>query len=189
MPATVWCAPLPQTFFHNFDPIHIYDGSLGTLGESTYGVDNIEIYHKDAFVNPDEALGHGQFAGLSHPKEIVHKGDHTNVVITNHQGDNQRTTIIEILPEYEKNRPKYLTVDEYVKRLEIMKPELKRLGYGELSDEKYKELILSGGFVHNGNHYVYNSTKESFIVHRASADHTDHSKKVVPLTASTKTKA
>lgn len=183
MLSTVSSAPMPQTFFHHFDPIHVYDD---TVKSGIYGVqDNIEIYHKDAFVNPEEAFGFGRVPELSHgdikhevPSHSVLKSSHTNVVITDHQGDDHRTTVIEILPEYENNRPRHLSVDDYVKRLKVLKIELKKLGYGELTEDKYKELILSGGFVHNKQHYVYNSEKHSFIVHNAQDD---HAKKVVPL--------
>lgn len=189
-------SPVPQTFFHHFDPLHIYDGSQGTPGASIYGFgggDNIEIHQKDAFFDPYEELGHDRF--LSHApyghaprteetyRTEQQKDSHTNIIITDHHGGNERTTVIQILPEWEQNRPRQLSQDEYLKRLKLMRQELKRLGYGELPAEKYRELILSGGFVHKGQHYVYNFNKEVFIIHNVEAIHANKATTAAPETS------
>lgn len=48
------------------------------------------------------------------------------------------------------------TEEEYLERLNRIQQELRRLGYGTLTEDEYNATIASGGFIHNGYKYLYN---------------------------------
>lgn len=54
------------------------------------------------------------------------------------------------------------TREEYRNRLRYIQDELARLGYDRLTLYQYNETIASGGFIHNGCQYVYNSDRQRY---------------------------
>lgn len=75
-------------------------------------------------------------------------------------GSNTITTVEEthysrVLPQPATQHTIYYTGEEYSERLNRIQQELRRLGYGILTEEEYNSTISSGGFIHNGWRYLY----------------------------------
>lgn len=70
----------------------------------------------------------------------------------------KETHFVKVLPQpVNQYAIESYTTDEYLERLHQTQQELRRLGYGELSEEEYNSTISSGGFIHNGFKYLYNA--------------------------------
>lgn len=71
----------------------------------------------------------------------------------------KETHYVNILPQPANHYTFTYTKEEYLERLNRIQQELRRLGYGTLSEEEYNATISSGGFIHNGHKYLYNSDR------------------------------
>lgn len=69
----------------------------------------------------------------------------------------KETHYINTLPQPANQYTYTYTEEEYLERLNRIQQELRRLGYGTLSEEEYNATISSGGFIHNGYKYLYNA--------------------------------
>lgn len=66
---------------------------------------------------------------------------------------------VKILPQPATHYTIQYTEREYLERLNRIQQELRRLGYGTLTEEEYNATISSGGFIHNGYKYLYNADR------------------------------
>lgn len=84
---------------------------------------------------------------------IYKPGGHSTTTI-------QETHYVNILPQpaSQYTYTKY-TDEEYLERLNRIQQEMRRLGYGTLTEEEYNATIASGGFIHNGFKYLYNDDR------------------------------
>lgn len=71
----------------------------------------------------------------------------------------KETHYVNILPQPANQYTIHYTEEEYLERLNRIQQELRRLGYGTLTEEEYNATISSGGFVHNGYKYLYNADR------------------------------
>lgn len=69
----------------------------------------------------------------------------------------QETRYVNTLPQPANQYTYTYTEEEYLERLNRIQQELRRLGYGTLSEEEYNSTISAGGFIHNGYKYLYNT--------------------------------
>lgn len=71
----------------------------------------------------------------------------------------KETHYVKILPQPANQYTTTYSEEEYSERLNRIEQELRRLGYGTLSEEEYNATIFSGGFIHNGYKYLYNDDR------------------------------
>lgn len=71
----------------------------------------------------------------------------------------QETSYVHVLPQPANQYTIKYTDQEYLERLNRIQQELQRLGYGQLTEEEYNATIASGGFIHNGYKYLYNTDR------------------------------
>lgn len=68
----------------------------------------------------------------------------------------KETHSVKILPQPANQYVVQYNDREYLERLNRIQQELRRLGYGVLTEEEYNTTISLGGFIHNGYKYLYN---------------------------------
>lgn len=94
--------------------------------------------------------------------------DHQNTQVIHHQPSGHTVTTIKethfvnILPQPANQYIVQYNEEEYTERLNSIQQELRRLGYGILTEEEYNATISSGGFVHNGYKYLYNPNLQRY---------------------------
>lgn len=71
----------------------------------------------------------------------------------------KETHYVQILPQPADQYTIHYTKEEYLERLNRIRQELSRLGYGTLTEDEYNATISSGGFIHNGYKYLYNADR------------------------------
>lgn len=95
--------------------------------------------------------------------ESHNSNQHTETIYRQPSGQTvttiKETHFVKILPQPATHYTIQYTEQEYTERLNRIQQELRRLGYGVLSEEEYNATIASGGFVHNGYKYLYNADR------------------------------
>lgn len=69
----------------------------------------------------------------------------------------KETHFVRVLPQPANQHTVQYTEREYSERLNRIQEELRRLGYGKLTEDEYNATIACGGFIHNGYKYLYNA--------------------------------
>lgn len=91
----------------------------------------------------------------------------TNTQVIHRPGGQTVTTVeethyVNILPQPANQFTIRYNEEEYVERLNSIQQELRRLGYGVLTEEEYNVTISSGGFIHNGYKYLYSPVRHCY---------------------------
>lgn len=141
----------------------IYNYPQGTVTQVVNQTHTIHQHHNNQ---------QPQLPIFSHHTEIrnytqeTNNQNNNNVHIYTRPGGTQVTTIethyVQILPQTDVQytvQLNELTREEYFERLNRIQQELIRLGYGTLNEQEYNATIASGGFIHNGFKYVYNTDR------------------------------
>ncbi|XP_031627537.1 uncharacterized protein LOC116343550 [Contarinia nasturtii] len=110
-----------------------------------------------------------QYPIFSHTTNVktVNENQNTNTKTIYQQpyGGGQTVTTIKeshyvnVLPQPANQYTYQYTEEEYNERLNRIQQELRRLGYGTLTEDEYNATIASGGFIHNGYKYLYNTDR------------------------------
>lgn len=140
-------------------PTYIYQPTQSTISRT----ENEEVQTIQRQSRP-------QYPIFSHTKNVQtidenNQNTNTKVVYQQPQTGGQTVTTIKethyvnILPQPANQVTYQYTEEEYNERLNRIQQELRRLGYGILTEDEYNATISSGGFIHNGYKYLYNTDR------------------------------